>query len=339
MSGSTSGLLDGEYIRVFVDDLLKWNTIEFFVTASFRGNNVTLSGPVDLKIRLDNNPQYDYASITALKAQDTAGAEARQLKKVKVLDGDILRIYHSETGTDAESSPDVIRPDDFHSTTNRFLWVLDDSFDVPDEDYLMAGVLIDNVILEVGSDFTPDFSGIRQGALGYFNELSLESFDVDSNVIVSQEYTEKIKNDFFRETTHSDYTVTEIEGVDPENYLRLTKSWLRLLDNTPTVAWSRTYNPESESLIDILMAMYGGQITSPSYRLTGNFFTDIYPSFFNCFYENHLAKYFNPMYLSVHDANNTIDGELIELKTGPTGDDLPDSAYEFTEEFSTEFDA
>ena len=37
---------------------------------------------------------------------------------------DTLRIYRLQSGTTAESSPDVVRPDDFHATTNPKIWVL-----------------------------------------------------------------------------------------------------------------------------------------------------------------------------------------------------------------------
>lgn len=46
--------------------------------------------------------------------------------------GDVLRVYELVSGTDSESTPDIIRPDDYASSTNEKVWKLA----IPAEDNL-----------------------------------------------------------------------------------------------------------------------------------------------------------------------------------------------------------
>ena len=88
----------------------------------------------------------------------------------------------------------------------------------------------------------------------------------------------------------------------------------------------------------ILMNMYEGQMSTPSMKITGNSITNQEVSFSNIFEAVFLSKYFIPMYMAVHDFSRTVDLEILELKTGEDGGP-PADVYEFTEEFSTEFNA
>ena len=86
------------------------------------------------------------------------------------------------------------------------------------------------------------------------------------------------------------------------------------------------------------MRIYQGQLTTPSFKLTGGAHINTTPTFKDVFHVPFLNKYFLPMFLSVAAFNNTIDVELIELKTGEGGEP-PSDVYEFTEEFTTESNA
>lgn len=316
-SADANILIDGEYNRVYVDQQLEWKTIEIKINSSNRINNLELTGPLTLKIRVSNNPTYDYASITALRAQSTDETFVRlSLNRVKVLDGANLRIYTLNYGTKADNSPDIIRPDDYHGTTNTRYWQLDKTLEVPVEDTLLAGVLIDNIVLTIDNGAYPE-------------KIEIEKV-INSNI--KQTYTLPLN--------HSDLDASELSELQTDsNTKRAFKSYIRLNDGSVTTLWERTYETESRALLDILLRMLQAQLTQPSFKLSGSFLTDVYPSMFNSFKEFRMDRYFIANSLSVLDKSCSIDAELIELRTGADGEPPTGDTYEFTTEFSTEFDA
>lgn len=317
----TDSLIDGEYIRLYVDKPLSWTNFTKKVLSRQRIFSTTLEGPVILKIRASNNKLYDYADITALRAQvtDENEIEGNNVTQVKVLDGDVIRFYKIDFSDDADSSPDVIRPDDYFG----LLWRLEKTVQNPlvanpdAPPFWLNGLLLDNITLGFDLEFP-------------------------ESLTYEKENNPNIKLNLSKDIVHSDLALypedIEDKPVYDTNFQRLLKNWIRFSDGKPTSLWYRGYTDEQRSLVDILMRMYQGQLTSPSYKFTGTFDTDINPSLFNLFLEERLNKKFVAMALSISDHLNTIEAELLELKTGANGEP-PADIYEFTEEFSTEFDA
>jgi hypothetical protein len=317
-------LIDGEYIRAYTEDALKWNTIERLIkTSQIVGRTTpttvskTLEGPVIIKIRVNNHPLADFESIADLRDMVTDNVLYLSANyKVNVLDGDTVRIYSLVSGTDADDSPDVIRPDDYEGTNNRNVWKLEKSLTAPDIDFLMNSVLIDNVILSVEREF---------------DELAYE-----------QVYDENNKLALIKEITHTDFAITSEDIENPEsdvNLERAIKNLIRDSSGNATSFWGRNYvTDESRTLVDILMRMHAGQVTEPSMRISGSSVTNQEVSFSTLFYAPFLEKKFLTMYMGIHDFDRAIDVELLELKAGSDGEP-PADIYEFTTEFTTEFDA
>jgi len=68
-------------------------------------------------------------TITNLKAVVTLGISAPFYTAFRDTgNGNVLRVYELVSGTDAESSPDIIRPDDYAGTTNEKVWKLAKNF-------------------------------------------------------------------------------------------------------------------------------------------------------------------------------------------------------------------
>lgn len=323
---ATSGLVDDEYIRVYVEKPLEWKEISIPVNSVMGDRvsggtiNIELTGPVLVKIRLNNHAVYDFASIAALKAFATAGQSYLNNYdwKVNVLDDDAIRIYQFEWGLDAENSPDIIRPNDFDDPTNKRVWKLLKTVTNPGGDFLMSSVLIDNVALSIDEEF--------------------------EDISYTKEFNPDVKLNLEKDILHTDIAIYESDIENPDdtddNDLRLVKNYIRLNSGVATKHWSRLYlDGEDRSLMDILMRMHQGQITTPSYKFSGSFLTLLEPSFFNAFYAPHVDKNFIPMYLALHDKSRKVDGELLELKTSADGEPPPADIFEFTEEFTTEFDA
>jgi hypothetical protein len=319
-------LIDGEYIRAYTSDALKWNTIERLIkTSQIVGRtspttvNKTLEGPVIIKLRVNNHPLYDHASISALRdvvTDDVLYLSMAGMYKANVLDGEVVRIYTLVQGTDADNSPEVIRPDDYNGTTNTYVWKQEKVLTAPDIDFLMNSVLIDNVILSVEREF---------------DELAYE-----------KEFDPNIKQTLVRDITHTDFAITSDDIETPEsdpNLERTVKNMIKDSSGNPTSFWFRDYeSSESRTLMDILMRMNAGQVTSPAMKLSGSSITNQDVSFATLFYAPFLDKKFLNMYMAIHDFDRAVDVELLELKAGAEGEP-PADVYEFTEEFTTEFDA
>jgi hypothetical protein len=280
-----------------------------------------LEGPVIVKIRINNIPVPDFSSIASLKDFVTDGVFyiTKRGYRVSVLDGDTLRIYSLTTSTQAESSPDVIRPDDYASSGK--VWILEKSFANPDIDFLLNGVLIDNVVLSIEQEF---------------DELAYEK-EIDPNV----------KIDLVKEITHSDFALTSDNIENPEtdpNLERAVSNIIKLSDGTATSSWTRSYidDDAGRSLLHQLMLMYQGQFTTPSMKISGSTVSNQEVSFSNRFYAPFIGKNFIPMYLAIHDFDRAIDVELMQIKGFEPEDEEvgPEpTIYEFTEEFTTEFNA
>lgn len=312
-------LIDGEYTRFYIDSALEWKTIEMKMYTSRRQYNTELAGPVVLKIRINNNPQYDYASITALRAQPTNFSTDAYLRlsahRVKVKDNDVLRLYSFNNGSASDDYPNIIIPDDYASD-NGF-WKLEKSLEIPEENYLLAGVLIDNVV------------------------LTIDGKEYPKEVVIEKPLDEKIAEIKDLEILHSDLVPSELSDllVDDELDVRVYKSYIRLNNSLPTKLWKRTYEDESRALLDILLRMYQAQISKPLFKLSGSFFSDLSLSMANSFFEARLGKYFIANSLSIQDKSCSFDAELIELNTGASGEPPTPDTYEFTDEHTTEFDS
>lgn len=327
-STDTSALIDGEYIRVYVDNPVSWTDFSQKIVTHRRsrvsGNieTSTLEGPVIVKFRLSNNVFDDYSSIAALRAQETDVSNPitrGNLTRVKVSDGDVIRFYKYDHSFDEDDYPNLIRPDDYSESipTNTSVWRLDKTVEVPDNTSWLSGLMIDNI--KLGFDLV-----------------------LPETLTYSKENNPNIKLDITKPIVHTDLAIypEDIENIPQytSNFQRLLNNWLRFSDGSPTSVWYRGYSEERRSLIDILMRMYQGQVSSPSFKFAGEFDTDVNPSLFNLFREIRLDKKLIAMSLVVHDHTNFIEAELLELKAGADGEP-PADIYEFTEEFTTEFDA
>lgn len=219
----TSLLVDDEYMRFYSETPLQWQTITQDIFSVFRGASVTLEGPVIVKIRINNHPAHDFDSIDALKAFTTAGENYLKIFdfKVNVLDTDVntIRIYEISNGVDTESLPEIIRPNDFNSITNRTVWRLKKSMRVPDTDFLLSGIVLDEISLS-------------------FNE------DV-RDLTYQKSFNDEIRIDIEKDIIHSDIAIyaDDIENPDNsnDNDARLVKNYIRYNNGIPTRRWGRSY--------------------------------------------------------------------------------------------------
>jgi len=100
-------------------------------------------------------------AATTLDAIPTLSVEAGNLQ-LSVVIGAVLYHYDLISGTTAESSPSVIRPDDYASSTNEKIWVLLGT-------YLNTGTILDGANLALGTVTGTKLGTATSQKLGLWN--------------------------------------------------------------------------------------------------------------------------------------------------------------------------
>ena len=251
-------LIDSEYIRVYLDDVYTWKEVkkEINSVSIFANEIQELSGPVIVKIRIDNNPIYDFASLAALKAAGTTAYYRTQTKQ-RALDTDRVRFYEMEFSTEAESSPDILSPDDqggMGIPDRR--WILKKTIAIPDDgEFITNNVLIDNVSLsfdqenagtvrkQFGRPWSPLFQTVT--GIGLFRE----------KITYSSEVNPDIKQDFENDIYHTDAMLDSDDVEDPQdvslNILRITNNYISLNSGVNTTLWGRSYTQDTPFTVSI----------------------------------------------------------------------------------------
>jgi len=284
---------DYEFLRFYIDEVNTWKSMSFFFNVDPAAIGSELDGDFQLKFHISGNPVFDYADTTALKAAVTTGTPIRTYNNRRriPLGSDSAYLYRLEPGSDAESLPNIVRPNDYNASI-PFVWKLQGTINV---DSSLEGVasyfLLDNVVcqyLPLGGQ--PD-SDETQVAI--INENT--KFDLDVAV------------------RHADLP-------SDTNYQNVTKGWLSFSDGSPTETWKlrpADGSTEAKPLIEQLSDMYRGQYSVQRWKETGTFDTQHFaPSFFNTFWEVRNGKVFIPTFMSVDTKNASADVELIETLQG-----------------------
>lgn len=265
--GPTSGLLDtlidGKYLRVYIDEDNQWKTFGGIVTVD-PGN---LGGPFDCNVqvtfRINCNPLFEVAITdsfggqAALKAIETFGADAYSLRgyanRIRVKDtvggsNVFIRSYQLEASTAAEDYPNIIVPDD----NAAMRWILKTSVPSPQPAPLFyecwaKDILLDNVHLA----YLP-------------NQLDPEPTEVTELVLNAN-----IKNTLELTFRHGDI-------ANDNNYTNISKGWFSYLVDglhTPTRRWrirgASSPGPSGKTIMLLLQQIYQGQYGNDRWKLLG----------------------------------------------------------------------
>lgn len=328
---AAGGWIDGIYNRVFLDSSLQWSEINIkAIVYSEVLSAINTAGNLTFQIRLRSNPDFDVDTITTLRTLKTNPFDIEgklvkiQYPKVRVRDGGFIRVYNLEDGTDADNSPDVVRPNDY-GTNAYMVWKLDYTVAATAANWLQS-ILITNI------------------QIGYYpNSYPLIN---KPKIILTKQITlnNNINKDYKKTVIFGDIT-DEIDA----NYRYLSKGILTYSDESNfTGGWTRKDGDENKYLHELLAAMYQGQFQSNRWRLTGTLISKgVSPSFFNTFQEYRTGRIYTAISMENDLRNKSIRIEMIEALKGtattdegvPTPDPIepPISTKEHTNEFTNEF--
>lgn len=284
------------------------NTTEFKVTGSFRDVAEVTTETVEIIFYLEAGNYKDFISFATLKDFDTTTkAIGHRLKGESYPD----RLYYIlEDSTDAESSPDVIRPDDYAGTTNEKVWRLE-RIVPPNAELPIKYFYLDNVVL-----------------LHFTN-----GEDTPNNITIQRNNNAGIKVNF-----EEAYLLNDIDLENINNSERTYKNYFKKLDGTPTQVWERTYRAGSGKLLDLLSNDIVSQYKRGSNKLTGSFITDteVLPTSVMNEVNDGNKKYMFMGY-ELHDKTSSIGFDILEVQDTITDPDSDDIAADFNTDFSLDF--
>jgi hypothetical protein len=253
-------LQDNGYHEVYATSYNEFNTNEIIV----RSPGVTTTetdADIEFYIRINNNgvstaDEDDYG-LDYLRAIEVTTDDVGLKRIIYVEDGTISEkgFYELTLSNDAESLPDVVRPDNYADVTNEVVWKLQKSNNGLAS---IGSVLIDNVIVRYLPDGaeTPEF----QESIVTTNPNNTKTLEVEI-----------------------------LQGDCPTNITNAKNAYDSFLHYSSfgflTDAWVRDGFNESDFLQRILLKSLIAQSQTPSRRLQGNFLSDIYLKPYSCVVE------------------------------------------------------
>lgn len=285
-------------------------TSEFKVVSAFRDIIETTTETVTIHFYLEAGGYKDFTSFATLR--DITTNDKAPGYKVKGEDFPDKHYYTLDEGTDSESVPGVIRPNDFNASTNPRVWRLD-RIVPPNGEIPINYYYLDNVTL-----------------LNYPNGA-----EPPESITIQRDNNPGIKVDF-EET----YLLNDVDIDNINNSERTYKNYFKKLDGTPTQVWERTYRTGTGKLLDLHSADFFSQYKLPSNKLTGSLISDVEVLPTSVLNEvNDGGKKYMFMGYELHDKEYSIGFDLHEIKDVITDDGSGNIDAEFNTDYSLDFNS
>lgn len=248
---------------------------------------------------------------------------------------DTIYYYELQNNTESESAPDIVRPNDYNSSTNPYQWVLQSKKGKGD---LNGFFWIDRIsinYLPQGSDAPKFLNSEIAAETNNPDELPVEVFH---GSLVDSIQTNLA---FIVPVFLSPYLAyVTIGNQNSENSYF---GYLRDSSGVGFVNWTRDNVPESRMLHDIHLRVLSAQYSRPWRKIMGIIYGSEY--FYPIDTVREMSdgnKFYIPVSLEINDKRNNIQGEFMELISvtedgGEPGE--PGSGAGFTTGFTIGFDS
>lgn len=283
-------------------------TSEFKIVSALRDIIETTTEIVSIHIYLEAGNYKDFTSFATLR--DIVTVDKAPGYKLKGEDFPDRLYYTLDEGVDAESVPDVIRPDDFDSSTNPKVWRLD-RIVPPNGEIPINYYYLDNVTL-----------------LNYPNGA-----EPPVSITIERDNNPGVKIDF-----EGQYLLNDIDIDNINNSERTYKNYFKKLDGTPTQVWERTYRSGTGKLLDLHSTDFFSQYKQPSNKLTGSIISDVEVLPTSVLNEvNDGGKKYMFMGYELHDKEYSVGFDLHEIKDVISDDGSETIDADFNTDFSLDF--
>lgn len=287
--------------------------------------NSSATAGLDLTVRVYHSYlwHYEYDGTTALKARSTTTLPLGVRTEMRAAAGTFYtgesRIYYElEETTDAESLPDIVRPDDYHATTNPVQWIMKQRLFPETSDPVTLRSIdrsfyIDKIqvnFLYNGNDpisvIDLDKQGESNNKLIFSKRLYFGS--LIENIVSKPRIGFKLG--LFETNTASINLVTQ--NILSSNLI--FGGWFRDSSGNGYVNWTRDGITETRLLHDIWLLMMAAQYNRSHRRLSGGLIGQGYFTFLKTLKETFDSdRLYIPMGGSFNDKQNSFTGEFVEL--------------------------
>lgn len=302
-----------EWVEVNVDrgNFGSWKTLEIKAQCPPVTGEVASTYYFKLMHGSNSGNTWAFTSSSDLQDLPTVDMSVGAINFVVVPDavGSIYRYYRLEASTASTSDPDRLRPDDYHGTTNKVVWIKFEEYTTGSDGQKAVRVRnFDNVTVEIlpQGDVPPD------------------------DHVYTIVNIERIKDNYSTSIFNGD------APVDISNAKNTYFNYFKYSDGTPTSSWNRVGVSEGLTILDLLSTRIIEQHSSPLFKLSGDLYADIFFGFFNSFHEQSTGKYYIPMGMSIEDKRRMYAVELQQV-VSLTGTGSGDGQFN-PEQFNSEFD-
>jgi hypothetical protein len=252
-----------------------------------------------------NHYGRDFDDRAALKTFSVTTFSNPEGVKRMIVDDDTSKtaIYTSEYSLDAESAPDVLRPNDYNGVTNPVVWRLDKVINLSAGVGLVSRIKLDNVSLS----FYP-----------LINVPITQFIDPPETLSYYKESSTFVEPSFELPCLIGD--MIRFDEEFPRNERNLYRSYIRLSDGTPTQFWHRSGVNEAKRLLQITLEDYAAQFSEPQRKLTGQKATNTVLHFVNCLRDNIDDMRYRPMTFDFDVLNAFYTPDLCGVTAGADGE-------------------
>lgn len=293
----------------YVDRFNSWETIEVIgipVIVSQLPANMALQ----VSLHFHNHNGRDFTTLDGLRDEPTLNTHPEG-KRFYVTDGNQAPTYGVELqrNTEAEDAPNIIRPDDYNSSSNPRQWVKIDEYNqVPGTNFIDR-LLIDNFEISIFS------LGIIPGQPDTILIEPPPSATYDNEITTDNESTLEV----------------EVENGDAPDLIGaeyVYNGYFKLSDGTPTALWARDGVDEETRLLSILLSHMTAQGTRSLRRLSGTGRQNIGLGYINSLEDTRDNTRYRFTRFELDDKAGQINCELEEVLTGDDGESPPDPGGE-----------
>ncbi len=299
-NGSVGYALTEQKNEVYVSSFNSWQTFDILTTMPTDEVDYAV-----IEFYFHNHYGRDFDSTTDLKAFSVTTLANPEGVKRMVVDDDTGKtaIYTSEYSLEAESLPDIVRPDDYDGVTNPVIWRLDKIINLNPGVGLVSRFRLDNVVLA----FYPNV------------------FLPTTHIIDPPEtllYEENV-SDFVEPELNIEALIGDMIRFDDEftrNEANLYRSYIRLSDGTPTQFWARSGVDEAKRILQITLEDYVSQFSEPQRKLSGAKITNTVLHFVNCLRDTIDGTRYRPMTFTFDALNAIYTPDIVGVLAGDDGE-------------------
>lgn len=321
---ATNGAITYDFVEqkndIYVSSFDRWETFDLLADIPGTG---TPTDQFEISFFFHDHRGRDFASIGDFKAFDPSVlSNPNGAKRMVIDEANETNIYTSEYSLDAESLPDVVRPDAYNAGDgdHRWLWRLDKILAVPTAQGLVSRIKFDNV------------------SLAFYPLILIPTtqyIDPPETLVYTEETDENVVSEFPKEVRLGD--MIRFDTTLERNEDNIYRGYFRLADGTPTLAWHRAGVDEGKRLLQILLEDYVAQFSLPQKRLSGIKISTTDFHFVNCLEDYLDGTRYRPMTFTYDVKQGFFTPDMSGVIAGEGGEP-PYSPGEFSrEEHSNDF--